>query len=70
LALATDLLCDKIYIASDCKVVVDDNLNRRGGGHGNIIIEIEILSREKLHCSFSMKGGYQTRRNIAKKSMH
>jgi ribonuclease HI len=56
LALATDLIRDKIKIASDCKGVVEDILNSSGGRHGYIIRENQIMSREKLSWSSSHEG--------------
>jgi hypothetical protein len=44
LALAEDLGVKKIYVASDCKVVLDDIASVTNGGYGAIIMEIKECS--------------------------
>jgi ribonuclease HI len=44
LALAEDLGVNKIYVASDCKVVIDDIASVTNGGYGAIIMQIKERS--------------------------
>jgi hypothetical protein len=50
LASTSDLSCPKIIVASDCNVVADDIVNRRGDRHGSSIKEVEATVAEKTDC--------------------
>jgi hypothetical protein len=68
LASTSDLSCPKIIVASDCNVVADDIVNRRGDRHGSSIKEVEATVAEKTAILFS-KGVCRTRRPLAYQSM-
>jgi hypothetical protein len=56
LASTSDLSCPKIIVASDCNVVADDIVNRRGDRHGSSIKEVEATVAEKTDCYFIQQG--------------
>jgi hypothetical protein len=52
LALAEDLGIDQVFVASDCKTVVNDIKNGTGGPYGAIIEEIKSRAASLRDCSF------------------
>jgi hypothetical protein len=52
LALAEDLGIDQVFVASDCKTVVNDIKNGSGGPYGAIIEEIKSRAASLRDCSF------------------
>ena len=58
LASVTYLSCASanVIIYSDCKGIVEDIQNKRGGRYGTIIREIDAMAMEFTSCSFIHEG--------------
>jgi hypothetical protein len=52
LALAEDHRIDQVYMASDCKTMVNDIKNGSGGRYGAIIEEIKSRAASLRECSY------------------
>ena len=71
LALADDLYEQRIYVASDCKIVIDDIKYKSAAVYGAIILEILDHSSFFTSCSFSheFRSSNTEARNLAKHAL-
>jgi ribonuclease HI len=56
LSLAEDLGVNRIYVASDCKVVIDDSAGGTNGRYGAIILEIKDRAGRLHEKTFAFEG--------------